>query len=114
MPPQHKELKDFENGLLELIKNVTFRKTYNNFYDQKDKSIRKSNNVINFVDKTRNLYETGKENYIKPLTENITKTKERLLIRSIVTLTRKTINNYEIHLFFCKKPVYKKLEVGAP
>ena len=75
MPPQHKELKDFENGLLGLIKNVTFRKTYNNFYDQKDKkSIRKSNNEITFVDKTRNLYETSKENYIKPLAENITKT----------------------------------------
>ena len=87
--PQHKELIDFENGLLELNKNVTLRKVYSNFHDQlnKDiKSIRKSNYVFIFADKTRNLYETSKENYNKLLTENITKKHiERLLIISIVT-----------------------------
>ena len=80
-PPQHKELKDFENGLLELVKNVTFRKVCNNFRDQlnKDiKSIRKSNNVFIFADKTRNLYETSKESYNKLLTENITKTYRKI------------------------------------
>ena len=52
--PQHKELIDFENDLLELVKNVTFRKVYNNFHDQlnKDiKSIRKWNNVFIFAEK---------------------------------------------------------------
>ena len=47
-PPQHEELINFEDGLLELVKNVTFRKVYNNFHDQlnKDiKSIMKSSNV---------------------------------------------------------------------
>ena len=39
-PPQHKQLIDFENGLLELVKNVTFRKVYNNFHDQLDKDIK--------------------------------------------------------------------------
>ena len=54
-PLQHKELIDFENGLLELVKNVTFIKVYNNFHDQPNKdikSIRKSNNVFIFADKT--------------------------------------------------------------
>ena len=56
---------DFENGLLESVKNVTLRKVYNNFHDQLNKDIkskRKSNNVFNFADKARNLYGTNKEN----------------------------------------------------
>ena len=90
-PPRHKELINFENGLLELVKNVTFSKVYNNFHDQlkKDvKSIRKSNNVFIFADKTRNLYETSKGNYKKLLTENTTKA-YRKATKIYRTLTRK-------------------------
>ena len=59
MPSATQGIIDFENVFLELVKNVTFRKVNNNFQDQviKDiKSIRKSNNIFIFVDKTRNLY----------------------------------------------------------
>ena len=39
-PPQHKELLDFENNLLVLVKNITFRKVHNKFHDQLKKGIK--------------------------------------------------------------------------
>ena len=39
-PLQNKELTDFENDLSELVKNVTFRKVYNNFHDLLNKDIK--------------------------------------------------------------------------
>ena len=100
-PPQHKELVDFENGLLELIKNVTSRKVYNIDINNivLTKSIRKSDNVFIFADKTRNLYETSKENCNKLLTENITKTYRKATnnIYSNINKEAKAVaNNYEI------------------
>ena len=87
---------------MELVKNVTFRKVYSNFHDQRNKdinSIRKSNNVFIFADKARNLYETSKENYNKLLTENITKTYRKATnkIYSNINKEAKAIaSNYEI------------------
>ena len=56
-PPQHRDLMQFENHLLELI-SVKFRNVKNKFLDQLHKvvsSIKKSKNVFIFVDKTRNI-----------------------------------------------------------
>ena len=64
-PPQKNELIYFENDLLELVKNATFRKIYNIFHDQLNKdinSIRQSNIIFIFAGKAQNLYETSKEN----------------------------------------------------
>ena len=47
-PPQHKDLIQFENDLLELIKSVKFNKGQNKFLDQLYKdisSIKKSKDV---------------------------------------------------------------------
>ena len=60
----------FENDLLELIKNVKFE-------DQLHKditSIKKSKNAFIFIDKTRNIYEADKNTYSKLLMDNISKT----------------------------------------
>ena len=38
--PQHKDLMQFENDLLELIKNVKFKKVRNKFLDQLPKAMR--------------------------------------------------------------------------
>ena len=38
-PPQHKDLMQFENGFLELIKSVKFKKVKNIFLDQLHKDI---------------------------------------------------------------------------
>ena len=76
-PPQHKDLMEFENDLLELIKSVKFKKVKNKFLDQLHKDIssfKKSKNVLIFADKTRNIYETDKNNYSKLLRDNISKT----------------------------------------
>ena len=70
----------FENDLLELIKSVKFKKVKNKFLDQLHKdvsSIKKSQNVFVFSDKTRNIYETDKSTYSKLLTDNISKTCEK-------------------------------------
>ena len=59
-PPQHKDLIQFENDIIELIKSVTFRKLLHKFQNtlQNDiNSIKKSKNMLIFADKTRNIYE---------------------------------------------------------
>ena len=76
-PPQHKDLIQFENDLLELIKSLKFKKVKNKFLDQLHKDIassKKSKNVFIFAGKTRNIYETDKNTYSKLLTGNISKT----------------------------------------
>ena len=76
-PPQHKDLMQFENDLLELIKSLKFKKVKNKFLDQLHKditSIKKSKNVFIFAEKTWNIYEADKNTYNKLLTDNISKT----------------------------------------
>ena len=58
IPPQHKGLIVFENDLVKLIQNVTFRHISNNFQDQMKtdiESIKRSKNIYTFGDKTNNL-----------------------------------------------------------
>ena len=67
----------FENDLVELIKNVKFEKAKNKFLDQLHKditSIKKTKNVFIFAGKSRNIYQTDKKIYSKLLTDNISKT----------------------------------------
>ena len=75
--PQHKDLMQFENNLLELVKRVKFKKVKNEFLDQLHKditSIKKSKIFLFFADKTWNIYETDKNTYSKLLTDTISKT----------------------------------------
>ena len=101
-PPQHQDLTQFENDLLELIKSVKFKKVKDKFLDQLHKdisSIKKSKNVFIFADKTRNIYETDKNTYKKLLTDNISKTYKKMEynIYNKITKEAKTIaNNYGI------------------
>ena len=70
----------FENGFLELIKSVKFKKVKIKFLDQLHKhvtSIKKSKNVFIFADKTLNIYKTDKNTYSKLLTNNISKTDKK-------------------------------------
>ena len=65
-PRQVKELIPFENDLVELIRNIKFRKIRNNFQEklkQDIKLIKKSNKTMTFVDKTSNMYRLTKEEY---------------------------------------------------
>lgn len=69
-------LTHFENDLLDIIKNVKFRK-YNNQIQEKMKQDLKeincqTNHIMVKADKTRNIYKLNKDKYNKLLQENIT------------------------------------------
>ena len=71
------ELEKFENDLLNLTKNIKFKKTNNKFQNtlKKDVSEIKNNpNILVFADKTNNIYELPKPEHEKLLHDNITKT----------------------------------------
>ena len=70
----YKNLMQFGNNLLELIKNVKLKKIKNKFLDQLYKNIsyiNKSENVFIFVDKTCNIHEIDTNTYSKLLMDNI-------------------------------------------
>ena len=76
-PPQHKELANFEEELLNLIQKVSFKNTTNVLQNQLREElskIRNSSKVYISADKTRNIYDMEKQTYDKLLLENITKT----------------------------------------
>ena len=101
-PPQHKDLIQFENDIIELIKSVTFRKLHNKFQNtlRNDlNSINKCRNMFIFASKTRNIYETDKDTYLKLLNDNITKTywkSNNTVYRKINKETKQIANDYEI------------------
>ena len=74
---QHKDLIAFENDLVKLMQNLSFKHISNNLQDQMKadmESIKRSRNIYIFADKTNNLYESGIKNYNKLLINNISKT----------------------------------------
>ena len=75
-PPQVKELESFENDLVDMVRNIKFRKITNPFQRQmyeNMETIRTSNKSFIQADKTRHLYELDKKTHDKLLQENITK-----------------------------------------
>ena len=103
--PQHEDLMQFENDLLELIKSVKFKKVKNKFLDQLHidiSSIKKSKNVFIFADKTRNVYETDKNTCSKLLTDNTSQTYKKW---SIVYTARsiKKLKLFQITMEFQKE-----------
>jgi hypothetical protein len=74
--PPLSELKAFEDDLVKLVQNVTFRninEPFLNIIKNYVKDINTSKNVFVFADKTKNIYEVSPTEYNKLLTENITK-----------------------------------------
>ena len=75
-PPQHPDLVKFEEDLMNMIKNVSFKNIRNDFQDKLRAdltTVKSSNKAFVFADKTRNSYKMGKDTYDKLHTENITK-----------------------------------------
>ena len=75
-PPGIKELKSFQDGLVDISRNLKFRRSNNQFQSklQADlKDIRNDKKVYVAADKTRNFYKMSKENYTSFLNNNITK-----------------------------------------
>ena len=76
-PPIVKELQNFENELMFMIKNIQFRKVNNSFRRQLNediKQIKRDSKIFVPADKSRNIYKMDRETYEKLLHENITKT----------------------------------------
>lgn len=76
VPPQFPELKQFEDDLFSLIKEIKFQPIRNKFQHQIKSDIKKitqSKEVFVKADKSDNFYKISKEEYDKLLLENITK-----------------------------------------
>ena len=76
-PRQVKELIPFENDLVELIRNIKFRKIRNTFQEKLKEDIKlvnDSHKTMIFADKTSNMYRLTKEQYDKLIMNSITST----------------------------------------
>ena len=85
-PPKNESLSSFENDMYNLIKTVKFKLAGNDFTTQlsKDlKSIEANEKIILFADKSTNLYKIEKDDYIKLLRENVTKTYKKAPIEAV-------------------------------
>ena len=75
-PPIVKELKSLQDGLVDMAKNIKFKRKNNQFQNKLRadlNNIRKDKNIYVAADKTRNFYKMSKENYTNFLNNNITK-----------------------------------------
>ena len=76
-PPQNENMVKFESDLLDMIKNIEFRNTRDQFQRQLKDDIKKINSSTKaFIpaDKTTNLYKLDKDEYHKLLNNSITTT----------------------------------------
>ena len=74
-PPAHLLLKNFEEDLFKLVKGMTFKKVKNEFLSSLGKfrnDVKKCDDIIVKVDKTRNIYTLKKQDYNQLLNNNIT------------------------------------------
>ena len=65
-----------------MIKNISFKRANNPFQTQFKNdldNIKSSNKIFAPADKSRNIYKLEKDDYKKLLTENITKTYEKII-----------------------------------
>ena len=97
-PPQLKELIPFKDDLVDLVKNIKFRKVRNNFQIKlhKDlKKVRSSKKTSTFADKISKMYRLEKEEY-------------RRLLQNAVTTTYKKFNKETERRLNCEGIKYAK------
>ena len=90
-----KELIRFENDLVELIRNIKFRKNRNTFQKKLDKEdmklIKESNKTMTSADKTSNMYLLTQEQH------------DQLIINSMISLYKKANKNIKNKLTWPEK-----------
>ncbi len=94
-PPQNDDLALFENDLLNMVKNIQFRNTNDNFQDQLRKDIQKINRSTKaFIpaDKTTNFYELDKKQHDKLLMNSITTTYKKANDNNIHDINNEALN----------------------
>ena len=101
-PQPSKHLVEFEKDVINLIKNIKFRRCNNTFQktlkDDIDR-IKKSDKIIVKADKTSNLYLLSKDEYKKLLTENISdnyKISDKDIVDNINEKAKKITTKLEI------------------
>jgi hypothetical protein len=75
-PPNVKELKSFQDGLIDIARNLKFKSINDQFQNKLKNDLRDIKNekkVITAADKTRNYYKMDKQIYREHLNNNITK-----------------------------------------
>ena len=93
-PEPIKELKTFQDGMIEIARNLKFKKVNNQFQSQlKDdlKNIKNENRVIVSADKTRNHYKMDTEKYKEHLNNNITKDYKKADVKVVKNITKNDI-----------------------
>ena len=95
-PRQVKEVIPFENVIVELIRNIKFRKIRNTSQEKLKediKLIKKSNKTMTFADKTSNMYRLTKEDYDQLIMNSITSTykKANNSIKKQINMTGKNL-----------------------
>ena len=75
--PSVAELKEFENGMYDLVRNVKFKQnrqtTLQNTLKENMKEMKKDNRMYVAADKTRNFYKVSNEKYEEMMMQNVTK-----------------------------------------
>ena len=76
-PSSVKALVPFENDMMDMIKNLEFKRINNEFQlnlRNDIRQIRRSNNLFISADKSRSIYKVSKASYKRMMHENVTKT----------------------------------------
>ena len=97
-PPQLEELIPFEDDLVNLVKNIKFRKVRNDFQiklREDLREVRSSKKTMTFADKTSNMYQLEKEEY-------------HCLLQNAVTTTYKISNKETERKINCERIKYAK------
>ena len=103
LPPPVKELEAFESELIELVKNIKFRKIKNQPQNKLKEDIKKTNQpdkTLTFAGKSSNMYRLTKEEYVK-------------MRRNAITSTyKKTNNNIKKRIDIKGKQIKENVDKG--
>ena len=91
-PSSVKELVPFENDMMEMIKNLEFKRVHNEFQSILNNDIRemhRSNSLFISADKSRNIYRMNKTCYEQLMHDNVTKTYKKCNNDKIITINIK-------------------------
>ena len=101
--PKVKELKELENYLFELIRDIKFDYSFTNSFQQKLKqdksSIQKESKVFIAADKTTNFYKAKVETHDSLMTKNVTKDYKKSdpeTVKGVINDDKKIVNQLDI------------------
>ena len=79
-PSPNDRLNEFEKAMYDMIKDIEFRSVRSIFQSKLEEDLKKfksSDKIMVFADKTANICEISKEEYVKLINHNVTKTYQK-------------------------------------